>query len=212
MTSIRHGSVRVRLAEEAARKAGLVVVSAEAASEDPGAREIRDSSWAEYERRLRDVDTYALRDIREWLATVGVEVSQSCIHRDRVAVLEPEKFAREAAAGTRILLADLARTTDEDLFRANRTLVANAIYQALVTMRSGALEDLGAGQFIRLADVISRMSVDRVQADVLAARLAAMRDAAKKAVDEKIAAAPSGSLTREDVYRILDEVMKGEAA
>jgi hypothetical protein len=204
-TLVRHSTIRPQLATLAARDCGVVSPSPEAASENPAAREKRDGLWLEYERRLRDPDTYALKDIFDWLKGLGVETSPSSVHRDRTAVLEPERLQRESASETKAILDSLSKNTDTDLFRANRLLLGRAFLDALVSLKTGALTLDKTEDILTMARAVARLSTADAQADLAREKLKALREELAEAVKDK-AKTGDGKLSPEDITEISEVV------
>jgi hypothetical protein len=202
------------LSEWAGRQVGLPdPVTPAAVAESPEALVMRDTAWADYHRRLADHPSYTLDEIRLWLADHGIEVSLASVSRDRAPIQAWEERHRLAAEATKRFLDATAGADESEVFQAARKCAGNLFLETLQKFDAeGLAKALEGGDVIRLANAVSRMSTAHVQTQVLQERLAAMRREVAKAVAVKAKAAADGRLTREDVYKILDEVMKGSAA
>jgi hypothetical protein len=200
-TFVRHSQIRPELAAYAARACGVVAPSPESAAEIPEAREKRDALWVDYERRLRDPDTYTLADILEWLLAMKIKASVSSVHRDRTSVLEPERLQRESAAETRAILESLSGQTDADLFRANRLLLGRAFLDALVSLKTGALTLEKTEDILTMARAVARLSTADAQADLARERLRQIRNEFDEAVKAKVKTG-DGKLSQADIEEI----------
>ena len=83
----RHSTVYEQLAIHAGTRTGMKDPTDEAVAEDPDARAVRDAVWGEYERLLRDDQTYTIDALHRWCKERGCTAGRSSCHRDRRAVL-----------------------------------------------------------------------------------------------------------------------------
>lgn len=211
--NVRHSKPYDVLALAAGRQAGLAHPTASEVAESPEARLLRDGLWAEYEMRLRDTQTYTLPAILAWVRDQGGAASQSSIHRDRFWLQARERALGLAAERARQIAKALTGAGGEtDFLAAGRAKASQIIFEALAEFPTEVVDAWKPGQWIALFDVLGRLSTAHEEVALTRTRLAALGEKAKQAVDAKAASAPMGALTREDVYRILDDVMKGDAA
>ncbi|HUX00784.1 MAG TPA: hypothetical protein VMY35_07370, partial [Phycisphaerae bacterium] len=86
----------------------------QACAADAEARALRDVMWEEYERQLRDAQTYTIDAVWKWLKDHGGNVGRNTPWRDRQRLLSRERVTELAAAKARavIELAGAAGETD----------------------------------------------------------------------------------------------------
>ena len=197
----------------------LTAVAEKVASSKPACK-IRDDLWCDLERRLRDETSYSVSSLMSWvndlaaehLSDEGVCVGRSSLHRSRVKILEAEKAISLRAKLAAAVIDAAGRRGEADVFKAGRILAGQLIFEALDALPVDALDQLKPHQFIGLIDVLGRLSKQHVETDILAAKLADLHKAAKDEIDKATAGKPDKKLTRQNVYEILDRIMKGTAA
>jgi len=218
--NLRHSKAYRELALAAGRQAGLKKPTPETVAEDETAREIRDALWAEYEARLRDRKTYTIRAICEWLIeTLGLgnaprakRPSLSAVDRDRRAVLAQERRLTLSAQKTRQILEATKETDEADVFEAVRKLIGQHLFEFFLGLPADAIQSAETGEIIRLMKAAGQIGKAHAETEILNRRLVEMREAVKAEVTKRSAKAKDGRLSREDVYALLDRIMKGEAA
>jgi hypothetical protein len=189
--NIRHSKAYEDLAIHAGLEAGLEKPDAKSVADDPGARAVRDETWMEYERRLRDRKTYTLEDIRIWLHERGVEVSIASVNRDGIALGAQERVMGLAAEKAKAFVEACGASGETDLLAASRRAAGQLIFQFFSSLSADALEALKPGQIISLMDVLGRLSTANEQTGILKAKLSDLQakiDAAKAAADKKASA------------------------
>lgn len=211
--NIRHSKNYQELALAAGRKAGLKKPTPEAVAADEGAREIRDALWREYERLLADSQTHTLAKVLEWLGKQGIaRPSRSSVDRDRQAVLAQERRLTLTAEKTRRVLETMKGADESQVMAAARGLAGQHIFEFLLSLPGDALENLKPGEIVRLIEVTGKLSKAHADVGLIEQRMREAGQAARKELDAKAAKTKDGRLTREDVYAVLDRVMKGETA
>jgi hypothetical protein len=176
-------------------------------AENGEACSLRDELWADYERRLRDRTTYTLLDIQAWLATHGVNVGTASVHRDRVPFEKRDKELAAASEGLKSFLADTDGLTEDDLVDAMRKRVGQIYFQSLREQPDSPFGDLKPGELMRLLEGVSEFAKARAAVDYTAQRTAELRKRLEAAVAAKVAAAPDGRMSREEVVTLLNEYM-----
>jgi len=218
---VTHSKAYDELAVYAGVRCGMKKPTPQAVANRDDSRELRDRLWLEYERMHRDGQTYQLdRDIMPFCKAHGVKASKSSVNRDGLRVREGIKAVKLRAELASAVM-DAAGNSGEDVFKAGRLLAGQMIFEALNGMSIVALEDLSADpiKLLRMIDTLgalSRVEADAertgVEAEMTKAKLAEYHKSAKQEVDRAAKAAGGKGLTRQDVYKILDSVMKGQAA
>ena len=184
--NLRHAKGYDLLAIAAGRQAGLKPATPETVAGDAAARAIRDDLWFEYERRLRDTQTYRLLDVWQWMKDQGAAISQSGVNRDRQALLAKERSLHLAAERAREIVAAL-EAGETDLLAAGRLKAGQILWEALSNFSAEALEEMTPGQWLQLMDVLGRLSTAHGQAGLQKAKLADLQrklDEAKAEADE----------------------------
>ena len=213
-----HAGREVGLFSQAARASGgkrsSKVAGTKRVAEDENACRVRDELWMEYERRLRDDQTYKLRDIEAWLTDRDATVAGSSVHRDRTAILAAERAVTLRAQLARRVLEAAGDGAESDVFAAGRVLAGQVIFSALNGMPIDALEELSAepAKVVKMIEALGKLSKAHADVGLIDAKLAEIRKATKAEVASAADAAGEKGLTREDVYKILDKHMRGEAA
>lgn len=183
----RHSTAYEQLAVQAARQAGLKKTTAEAAAADDGACQIRDSLWEQYERMLRDTQTYRLAQIRSWLAERGVKASKSSVHRDQTALLDKEQAIGLAAAKARAVIEAAEASGEHDVLKAARLQAGQLLFNALCNLSSAALEGLAPHQVLRMVDSLGELSKAHAATALMQEKLAEIQrklDAEKAKADK----------------------------
>ena len=191
----------------------LTAVAEKVASSKPACK-IRDDSWCDLERRLRDETSYSVSSLMSWvndlaaehLSDEGVCVGRSSLHRSRVKILEAEKAISLRAKLAAAVIDAAGRRGEADVFKAGRILAGQLIFEALDALPVDALDQLKPHQFIGLIDVLGRLSKQHVETDILAAKLTEVR----RKFDEQIAAAQAkstdGKLTAEMIQEAKESI------
>ena len=195
----RHSKAYEQLAATAAAQADLPERTAEAAAGDDGARQIRDSLWEQYERMLRDTQTWRLEQIGEWLTERGATASRASIHRDRRALLERERVIFLAAARAREILKAASDTGEHDVLRAGRVVAGQMLLSALTNLSSAALEGLRPHQVLRMIDSLGALSKAHAETDLIRQKLTELQRRFDEQISAAQAAAPDGRLTPEQI-------------
>jgi len=206
------------LAVKAGRDAGLTFRVDEtdddraiAVAEDDDASAMRDTAWMDYEAKLRD-ESFTLGRIVELLKAAGVKVGKSSVARDRDRLRQKERRFALANDRLRAVFDQLGDLDESEMHRKGSRLVMQKLLDFFLSFESRRLEALKPGQVIEAFRVFGSMGKTLAETDILTQRLAEMRKTAKAEVDRKAAGSPDRKLSREDVYAILDDVMKGDAA
>lgn len=210
--NVGHTKTFEALAVEAGKAVGLKRPTPAAVAADSGARERRDLLWAEYESMLRDSKTYRLEDLRAWLVKQGVRTSLSTVERNRRRVLDRERLLALASERTRQFLEAVKGTDESEVFAAARKRAGQMLFDFFLRLPTDALEELEPGQILKAFEVVGKLSKAHADVGLIEQKMREAHAAAAKAVEAKAAKAKDGRISREDVYEILDRVMKGEAA
>lgn len=210
----RHSKAYDALAVCAGRSAGMKRPTAKRVAADENARSLRDALWQEYERMLRDDQTWRIDDIWDWLKDPerGVKVGRSSVHRDRKALQQRERTIALAAAKAQAVLKAATETGEHDVLRGGRVLAAQLIFGTLAELPETALEGMEPAQVLRLVDSLSKLSKAHAETDLINAKLAEKAEQAKAEIDKVVKKAKGGRPGRKEIYAAIDRVMKGEAA
>ena len=201
-----------QLAELAARRCKLPEATAEAAAEDPAAREERDGLWMDLQERLRDPQTYTLDDVVAWGVEQGAELARTGLHRLRRRLLADRRRLRQRAQLAREMVEAMGDGAEANALAAGRAVAAQLMLDQLQALPAGALDGLSPTGILKLVQTVGFLSKAHVETEILQRKLGELNAAAKAAVDREAARSDDRRLTREDVYRILDDVMRGDAA
>ncbi len=191
-----------------------------AAAENDSAHLVRESMWMEYERRLRDDATYTVNDVAEWLGELidkhlrrfPVSIGRSSVYRDSVTIHAKERVIALAGEKTKAFLAALGDAEETDVLRGGRLVAAQMIFDALTNLSAEGITDLTNTQIINMINTLGYLSKTHAETGLIDQKLAALRQAAKAAVASASAASKDNKLTRENVYEIIDDIMRGDAA
>lgn len=189
-----------------------------AAAEDPAAAPIRDALWLEYERRLRDDKSYSISDVAEWLgeqvaadlASHGVKIGRSSVHRDSQAIHAKERVFRLAHEKATALLDGLEDGAEHDVLKSGRMVAAQLLFDALSNLPAAGLEDMTNPQIINMIEVLGKLSKANAETDLINQKLAE----ARRRFDEQMKAALAkgkGRLTDEDLAEAR-EIIFGKVA
>lgn len=217
MPHVRRTEVWAELGKLACRRAGVDPATPRMADKSPEARDEKDGLYAEYRRRLADTGGWTLKAVAEWLHGLGlleglkVRSVMSKVHRDRRRVLARRRKLQIDAERSREFAKGLEGLDEAELAGAARKLVVQRFLEVLSGLPPEASEVVEVSEFLRLAEALAKLSTGGAAARLAEERLREAREAAKGAVEEAAADTPDGTLSREDVYRILDEQMKGAA-
>jgi len=189
-------ALRVRLADRSLRQTNPLLAVAdfllELASSRLTASQVLDLASREPVRRRFRLDDADLSQIERWVADMGVRWGLDADHRITWGL-------RDLPANTwsvgldRLLLGVTMAEEDQRLFAA--TLPIDDVASGLVEL---------AGRFAELVDRL-RAAVDALSGPH---PVRAWRDAIASATDAMAAAAPSDTWQREQLYRLLDEVVE----
>ena len=147
------------LAEKAAADCGLSPATAEAASENDEARELRDSYWYELQRRIADVQTYSIDDLHQWIhGEMGVAIGRTSIQRLREHHVARLRSIQMRAALAREVVQAAGERSETDMLEAGRILVGQRIFEALSGLDESSLSNLSATQILKLFDCSAQMS------------------------------------------------------
>ena len=211
--NVRHSTSYALLATRAGRDAGLKNPTPEAVAADESARALRDALWGEYELRLRDVQTHKLDSICAFLASNGVKVGRSSVHRDRDALLQKERSYIIAAEKARAIVDSISADGAEDVLRGGQVIAGQLLFEALANLDPVALEGMTPGQILKMIDTLSWLRKSTTDADMVELKITELQ----KRFDEKVAATRKqkkggdGKLSAADIAEIRKAVF-GEAA
>ena len=210
--NLAHSKTFELLALVAGKAVGMKHPTPTAVAGNPEAREGRDLLWAEYERVLRDQRTFRLEDVRAWLVEKGVKVSLATADRNRQRVLDRDRLLSLANQRTREFLAITEGADEGEVFAAARKRAGQMLFDLFLRLPTDALEELEPREILKAFEVAGKLSKAHADVGLIEQRMREAGQAARKELDAKAAKTKDGRLAREDVYEILDRVMKGEAA
>jgi len=210
--NLAHSKTFELLALAAGKAAGMRHPTPKAVAEHPEARERRDLLWADYERVLRDQKTYRLQDVGKWLLERGIKVGLATADRNRQRVLDRDRLLALANQRTREFLEITEGADEGEVFAAARKRAGQLLFDVFLRLPADALEELEPREILKAFEVAGKLSKAHADVGLIEQRMREAGAAARKELDEKAAKTKDGRLTREDVYEILDRVMKGEAA
>jgi hypothetical protein len=124
---------------------------------------------------------------------------------------EKRRVLELASARTAEVLKGLAGLDGDQLLDGATKRAGQVLMDLFLDCRPESFADLTAAQWLHAFEVAGGLSRARAETGLLKAKLAQMKEAGRSAAGEVAAAAPDGRLSREDVYKILDDVMKGAA-
>jgi len=181
-------------------------------ADSPAARKIRDELWAEFERRLREPQ-YTGDDVWEWFQKSYGPISRASIYRARADIRASDSRVAECRDQAEAYVAAAGDGGGEKVLQAAMDRAGQIFFQILMELDSSraAGEPADWGQIGKLVDSLSNLRRSRAQADLMQLRVAEMNKAARAQVDLAAAKAGPKGLTRDDVYKILDDVMRGAA-
>lgn len=204
------------LAVNAAEAAGIEVPAGElpdramAVAGSAEGRAVRDEAWLEYEQRLRD-PSYTLDAIHDWLRDDrGVEVGRTSVDRDRKRLVRGEKVHKLANDRLRVVFDQLQGLSADQLYQGGVKIAMQRLLDFLLRIGADDLEELRPAQILMLIDTFGRLGKTQAETERIRTALAEKNAEAKRQIDH--ATRSGGTLKREDVYAILDRVMRGEAA
>ena len=181
-----------------------------AVAEDPDAVAQRDASWMEYDAMLRD-ESYTLERIRAFLAAAKIKVGLSSVARDRQRLMKDERRVGMADARVKAILGAMDSGDTQSIHRKGVRLVMTQLLDAFLSSGAEGLAGLKPNQLVDAMDCYARLGRTLAETDRINQVLDEKKKAAKEAVDAAAGPAGDGRLGREDVYKILDDVMKGAA-
>jgi hypothetical protein len=156
---VSHRRCYEALAEHAAKQAGLDPATAEAAAENDQAREIRDCLWAELQRRVGDIQTYAIDGIHKWLIEdIGVEVGRGSVQRLREQHVNSLRAVKLRAERAWAVIEAAGAGGEAGVLEASRVLAGQAMFNALAGLDEAALMNLKPNQILKMCDSVALMS------------------------------------------------------
>ncbi|HUU90947.1 MAG TPA: phage protein Gp27 family protein [Phycisphaerae bacterium] len=213
MKSGRKSTVYNALSVAAARACKLNPATAHNCADRAECRSLRDSYWAQMDRRLNDPQTYTLDQIVEWAkAELGATISRSAIDRARAAELRSRQAVTDRGALAVQVANALGDRGELDALKAGRVLASQLIFSALEGMSPGQLDDLEPNQVIRLIGTLGYLSKASAETDMLRQKLAEMQAAFDAQVAARTKKSTDGRLTADDIADIRKAVFGAEAA
>jgi len=211
--NVRHSKAYEGLAAVAGKAAGLPAGKRTPAgvAEDPAAAEIRNGLWEEYEIRLRDTQTYTIDDLLAWLRDQGVKVGRTSVHRDRAAIMASERSLVLAAAKAKSICAAVGHMDEGDLARGQRMLSMQLIFNAMSDLPPDVMEGISIPQLIKLMNCGAKITKVHAETEILNMRIEEISRQAKEETDKLTAKSADKKLSRSEVYKMIDKVMKGES-
>ena len=196
--------------------AGMKKPTPKAVAENKEAHAIRDSVWEEYERMLRDTQTYSLKAIVEYWADPkrGVRLGHSSVHRDRLALTEQERRITLIAAKTRATIEAAGEGGAGGALDGARLLASQLLFSALGDLSADALGGLTGPQILQMLKTLGYLSKTDAEANLMAEKVREMQ----QRFDKQIAAvakdvnAGDGRLTDEQIAELRRVVFGKDAA
>ena len=208
---VSHRRCYEALAEHAAAQCGLKPATAQAAAENDQAREIRDCLWAELQRRVGDIQTYAIDGIHKWLVDeIGVTVGRGSVQRLREQHVNSLRAVKLRAERAQAVIEAAGAGGEAGVLEASRVLAGQAMFNALAGLDEAALANLTPGQILKMCDsvaLLSRQDIETRYRKVQLGELVKKFDREARAKTK----AKNGSLTAEDLAEIRQAVF-GETA
>lgn len=211
------------VALEAGRRAGLAAMpprdtvaglDAEAmkgllarVADERGAVQIRDELTADLDRRLRD-SGYTGDQVHEWFVGQYGPIGRASIYRARATVRAADSRIAETAEQARAFV-ELAEAEGADGVFAGATKRAGQLMFQLLYQAEA--KDIKVDDLYRIVIGLAKLQKARAETEVLREKVSEIRKAALAGVERAAARAGRRGLSRDDVYRILDDAMKGAA-
>ena len=203
---VSHRRCYEALAEHAAAQCGLKPATAQAAAENDQAREIRDCLWAELQRRVGDIQTYAIDGIHKWLVDeIGVKVGRGSVQRLREQHVNSLRAVKLRAERARAVIEAAGAGGEAGVLEASRVPAGQAMFNALAGLDEAALANLTPGQILKMCDsvaLLSRQDIETRYRKVQLGELVKKFDREARAKTK----AKNGSLTAEDLAEIRQAV------
>ena len=203
---VSHRRCYEALAEHAAAQCGLKPATAQAAAENDQAREIRDCLWAELQRRVGDIQTYAIDGIHKWLVDeIGVKVGRGSVQRLREQHVNSLRAVKLRAERAQAVIQAAGAGGEAGVLEASRVLAGQAMFNALAGLDEAALANLTPGQILKMCDsvaLLSRQDIETRYRKVQLGELVKKFDREARAKTK----AKNGSLTAEDLAEIRQAV------
>jgi len=202
MADVRKWRAYEGLAEKAAAECGLEPATAEAASENEEARELRDGYWYELQRRVADVQTYTIDELHRWIhGEMGVSIARSSMQRLRERHVAQIRSIKMRAALAREVVQAAGDSGEGDVLESARILAGQAMFNATRGLTENSLNNLSASQVLKMFDSIALLSRQDMETKYRKAQLGELvkkfdREATAKVRDK------SGTLTAEDLAEI----------
>jgi len=190
------------LAEKAAARCGLNPATAEAASENEEARDLRDGYWAELQRRVADVQTYTVDDLHEWIAVeMGVEIGRTSMQRLRAKHVGRLRAVRMRAELARQVIDAAGDRCETDVLEATRMLAGQAMFNATAGLDENSLNNLTSSQILKMFDSLSNMSRQDMETRYRKVQLGELMKQFDREANAKVKDS-NGKLTPEDLAEI----------
>jgi hypothetical protein len=201
MVDVSHRRCYEALAEHAAVQCGLPA-TAQAAAENDQAREIRDCLWAELQKRIGDLQTYAIDGIFNWLNNdIGVSVGRGSVQRLREQHVAGLAAIRLRAERARQVIEAVGKGGEGDALEAGRAISAQIMFNALAGLDDTALANLKPAQIINMINSVALLSRQDIETRYRTAQLGEL----VKKFDRELAAkvrGPNGVLNAADLAEI----------
>jgi len=212
----RRSNTYDELALHAGRLAGMEKPTPEAVAEDKEACRIRESVWQQYERMLRDKQTYTISEIVGFWGDAArkVKLGRTSVHRDRLALTEQERRITLVAERARATIEAAGEAGEGGALRGGRLLAAQVIFSALSDLPADALDGLAPKQILKMIHTLGYLSKTDAEATLIAEKVRDLR----QRFDKKIATvardvnAGDGRLTDEQIAELRRVVFGQEAA
>lgn len=178
----------------------------------PAAAELRDELFADFERRLRDPG-YNGMQVHEWFEGEYGHVACSSMYRTRASLMAAESRITEIAAQARAFVDASVSEGADEVFTAANKRIGQLMFQLLMEADAASLSEgksLNISKFTSLASSLAKLQASRAQAELNRERVAAMKREIKTEVEKATAA--TGTVTRQEVFEMIDRIMRGEAA
>jgi len=180
-------------------------------AESADARAARDCLWLELDGRLADEKTYMLKDVREWLASKGVDVSMASVHRARERMREKRRVLELASARTAEVLKGLAGLDGDQLLDGATKRAGQVLMDLFLDCRPESFADLTAAQWLHAFEVAGGLARSRADVRFMDAKVKTLREKFEAAVKTRQSGRSDGRLSPEEIEEIGRDVF-GDAA
>jgi hypothetical protein len=179
-----------------------------AVAEHPAAVALRDELTAEFDRRMQDRG-FTGDDLAEWFVPQFGKISRVSIYRCRASRRNQESRIREVAEQARAFRDAVSEDGADALTAAAASRASQLFFSLLMEVDSAEIDEDRSDKLVNIVNALSKLRKTDADIRLANARLAEAAKAAKASV--AATATPAGQVSADEVYAILDRVMKGQA-